>query len=178
MDFFEKNIYLKKLDRNITVRMLGQREMAQVLRERDKVTQAMEHKEWFASSDEKDYLRAVKDGFILGAFDGEELAACVFCVLRQGDYAKEMGYPKEKEALCCDYADTFVTPNFRGNGLQHQLEKMMSELCKKEGKKWVLGTVAPKNRYSRENFKKSGHLEVKRCPMYGGLDRIIMEKEL
>lgn len=41
MDFFEKNIYLKKLDRNITVRMLGQREMAQVLRERDKVTQAM-----------------------------------------------------------------------------------------------------------------------------------------
>ena len=42
---------------------------------------------------------------------------------------------------------------------------------------YFLGTVHPDNIYSRTNFLKAGYREARRMSKYGGMQRIIMEKE-
>ena len=42
---------------------------------------------------------------------------------------------------------------------------------------YFLGTVHPDNIYSRTNFVKAGYREARQMSKYGGMQRIIMEKE-
>ena len=42
---------------------------------------------------------------------------------------------------------------------------------------YFLGTVHPDNIYSRRNFIEAGYREVRQMSKYGGMQRIIMEKE-
>ena len=74
-----------------------------------------------------------------------------------------------------DYA--VVTSKARGLGLQRRFFKEAEKQLEDTIYEYFLGTVHPDNIYSRTNFVKAGYREARQMSKYGGMQRIIMEKE-
>ena len=74
-----------------------------------------------------------------------------------------------------DYA--VVTSKARGLGLQRRFFEEAEKQLEDTPYEYFLGTVHPDNIYSRTNFLKAGYREARRMSKYGGMQRIIMEKE-
>lgn len=145
---------------------------------RNYVRDRMENRQWFASSGREDFETALRDGFALVCLVDGKVVASLQCLLENVEYGHDLYQDEETVRVCADYSDVFVHPDYRGNGLQNLMEKRMEELCLKAGKRILLGTVDPENFYSYSNFIKSNYHPVARLKKYGGLDRLLMKKEL
>lgn len=152
--------------------------MDEVLQLRRDIWNQMPEQSWFSAVDREEYEHTLQHGFGLLCMVGDQIAAVCMCLLEETDYSHDIYEATEDIEKCADYSDTFVHPDYQGNGLQHILEQKMEELCKKAGKTILLGTVHPDNQYSYRNFIRSGYRKVARLKKYGGLDRFMMEKRL
>ena len=70
-----------------------------------------------------------------------------------------------------------LTSKARGLGLQRRFFEEAEKQLEDTPYEYFLGTVHPDNIYSRTNFLKAGYREARRMSKYGGMQRIIMEKE-
>ena len=117
---------------------------------------------------------------VLGAFMGEECAA--FGILHAA------GDGKENLAHDVDLIDDIlisanvkliiVRPAYRGNGIQRMLIEHLEKYAKEMGYAWLCATVAPSNRFSLDNFLKTGFTEHKILKKYGGLTRALLVKKI
>ena len=117
---------------------------------------------------------------VLGAFMGEECAA--FGILHAA------GDGKENLAHDVDLIDDILTsanvkliivrPASRGNGIQRMLIEHLEKYAKEMGYAWLCATVAPSNRFSLDNFLKTGFTEHKILKKYGGLTRALLVKKI
>lgn len=73
---------------------------------------------------------------------------------------------------------TIVAPSFRGNKLQRHLILTMEDLARKEDQKILCATVSPENPYSLNTFLDLGYSIKADKPMYGGLRRYVLAKDL
>ena len=89
-----------------------------------------------------------------------------YCIIRMG---------KGKGNL--EYWVAVVTSKARGLGLQRRFFKEAEKQLEDTIYEYFLGTVHPDNIYSRTNFVKAGYREARQMSKYGGMQRIIMEKE-
>ena len=67
-----------------------------------------------------------------------------------------------------DYAifeTSFVSPEYRGYGLQAFLIKALSNWTKLIGKKAICATIHPDNIYSERNFAKNGYVNITELPL-------------
>ena len=71
-----------------------------------------------------------------------------------------------------------VLPEYRGQKLQYRLMQMAEEELKKEGLRYLMCTVHPQNRYSRENVLRQGYEVAATKEKYGGYLRDILLKRL
>ena len=71
-----------------------------------------------------------------------------------------------------------VRPAYRGNGIQRILIEKLEKCAKEMGYAWLCATVAPTNRYSLDNFLKTGFAEHKILQKYGGLCRALLIKKI
>lgn len=173
-----EKIWLKKLQTEGHLQYMTKENMNETLLLRQMVREGMREKQWFAESTQKDFEDALQYGFGLVCVVHGKIVASLQCLLEHTDYSRDCFENEEMWIKCADYSDTFVHPEYRGNGLQKRLEEKMEELCKEAGKSILLGTVDPDNRYSYQNFLNMGYKEVRRLKKYGGLERALMRKNL
>ena len=114
------------------------------------------------------------------AMDRGQIAAA-FDVLYPGMKSFNYGYDlglTEQELLQVIHMDTSaVHPSFRGQGLQGKMVREAEVALSGQGKKILLCTVHPENKYSLNNMLKHGYVIQKRVLKYGS-ERFILRKEI
>ena len=71
-----------------------------------------------------------------------------------------------------------ILPEYRGHGLQYRMMRMAEDVARKENYAYLLCTVHPENRFSRNNMVKMGFHSVVTKEKYGGFLREVMMKQL
>lgn len=171
-------IFLPKKNDYIKIDYLTWDRIEEAMRLREYVWEQLENKALYAQAERKDFIKALDDGFGLVALAHNKVVACLLCTLVDVEYGVDRNYTKDVLEECADYVDTYIHPDFRGNGIQNILEEIMCGICYQQGKRIILGTVSPENQYSYKNFLKAGYRQVDRMIKYEGLERIFMEKHL
>lgn len=149
------------------------------------VLNLMEEKTWFVP-ETQDSLREVLEenkGFLLLAIhEPSQSIAGYFMILFPGINEKNLGcqlqFTEEQLALSCHMESTVVHPLHRGHHLQTRMALKAQEYLSQQPYRYAFATVHPDNQYSLESMLRSGYQVVKEAKLYGGLDRLILKKDL
>ena len=142
----------------------------------------MPQKEWLYLDPPAEVHRMMSDGILEMwlALDCGRTAA-VFSILHPGLHPYNYGYDlglQEGELLQVTHMDTAaVHPDYRGLGLQVKLVRMAEQELYGMGKRILLSTVHPENKYSLNNMRRQGYEIQKRVGKYGS-ERFILRKNI
>ena len=166
----------------LTVRKGTTEDTEDLIRLLQEVRQGMVRKDWFYLDEPDDVRQMMADGTmqLWVARDADVLAA-VFDILIPGTAEYNYGYDlglTEEELLRVVHMDTAaVHPDYRGRGLQFCLMQEAEQYAAAMGRRILLTTVHPENRYSLNNILRQGYTVVRRLPKYGS-ERFILRKDL
>lgn len=148
----------------------------------DEIKAEMQQKDWFYL-DPPELVHSMMENGIMElwlAMDGERLAA-VFDILYPGLESYNYGYDLDftnEELLQVVHMDTSaVHIDYRGFGLQRKMAKLAEETLVGQGKKILLCTVHPENKYSLNNMLSQEYEIQKRVKKYGS-ERFILRKNI
>lgn len=148
----------------------------------DEIKAEMSNPEWFYL-DPPDTVRRMMEDHTMElwlAEDGNRVAA-VFDILHPGLQSFNYGYDldlSEEELLHVIHMDTSaVHPDYRGLGLQRKMVYAAEQEYCGKGRRILLCTVHPENRYSLNNMLKQGFQIQKRVEKYGS-ERYILRKDI
>lgn len=149
------------------------------------VWQQIQQKDWFVADDPEYTCHMLKEGNGIGykAFekDSGDLAG-VFLVALPGNgeenLGRDIGLPEMELENVAHMESIAILSEYRGNGLQHSMMKTAEEELRKQGYRYLMCTVHPKNRYSKNNMIKQGYEVVLTKEKYGGYLRDILLKKL
>lgn len=162
---------------------------AERLREAAEIVRAVEsrmvQKEWFVAESYEEFKRWMSADrgllYLASDMDSGKAAGMFFAVL-PGMEPENLGYDigmKETELGQVALMDTAaVLPEFRGMGLQYRMMQEAERDLKRMGYRYLMCTVHPENRFSRENVRRQGYRHVMTKEKYGGYLRDIWMKEL
>ncbi len=146
------------------------------------VKKEMAQQDWFYL-DPPDVVRAMMaDGTmeLWVAMDGDRIAAA-FDILHPGLASYNYGYDldlTEEELLQVVHMDTSaVHADYRGQGLQGKMVRTAEAELSGQGRKILLCTVHPENRYSLNNMLKQGYQIQRRVAKYGS-ERYVLRKDI
>lgn len=142
----------------------------------------MQQKDWFYL-DPPDMVREMMaDGTmqLWLAMDGARMAAA-FDILHPGlapfNYGYHLGLTG-RELLQVVHMDTAaVHRDYRGRGLQRTMVEIAEQELSGQGRRILLCTVHPENRYSLNNMQNRGYEIQKRVNLYGS-ERYILRKDI
>lgn len=146
---------------------------------------ALDKKEWFVA-DNADYTyRMLTTGKGIGykAVDVDTGSiAGVFMATAPGLGKDNLGYDiglAEKELPLVAHMDSVaVLPEYRGHKLQRRMMEAGEKELKEKGFRYLMCTVHPDNRYSRDNVIGQGYESVAVKEKYGGYVREIFLKRI
>ncbi len=148
----------------------------------EEVRAGMTRKDWFYLDPPDTVHAMMADGTmeLWVAMDGERIAAA-FDILHPGpadfNYGYDLGLPAD-ELLQVVHMDTSaVHPDYRGMGLQRKMVHTAEKELAGKGRRILLCTVHPENRYSLDNMMKQGYTVQKRVSKYGS-ERYILRKDI
>ena len=129
----------------------------------------------------EDLLRlALSDNNIcLGLYDGDTLAALIMAVdpvPPETDLRTNLRAELDGKAI--DFKLVLVKKEYRGHGIQIALMWIIEKLAYNQGIEYFVSSVSPDNKYSVNNFIKSGYIYDHEEELYGGLLRSVYIKEL
>lgn len=148
----------------------------------EEVKANMPEKTWFYLDPPETVRKMMAEGSmeLWLAMDAERIAAA-FDVVYPGLAAYNYGYDlclTREELLQVVHMDTSaVHQDYRGLGLQRKMVDTAEKELSGKGKRILLCTVHPENRYSLHNMVKQGYLIQKRVDKYGS-ERYILRKEI
>ena len=143
--------------------------------------------EWFVCETEESLSSMISEhGFIIIAqpenpSDSNEVAgmfAIKFPGMTPDNLGRYQSFSEEQLQLCAHMESTIVHPQYRGYHLQAQMAQEAEELLEKLPYKYLFATIHPDNQYSMNNMILCGYRPVAQEKLYGGLDRIILLKEI
>ena len=146
------------------------------------VRDSMEHKEWFYLDPPEQVLSMMEEGImdLWVAMDGKKMVAA-FDLLRPGEREFNYGYDlvltEEELPLVINMDSAAVHPEYRGLGLQQRLIQCAEEMLSKEGRRILLCTVHPDNRFSLQNVLKQGYTIQKKMEKYDSV-RYFLRKDI
>ncbi|WP_349947178.1 GNAT family N-acetyltransferase [Lacrimispora sp. BS-2] len=150
-----------------------------------RVWQQIQEKDWFVADDSEYIFHTLKEGNGIGykAFEKDTGAlAGVFIAALPGkgeeNLGLDIGLPEEELAKVAHMETVAILPGYRGNGLQYSMMKSAEEELWKQGYRYLMCTVHPENRYSKDNMIKQGYKVVMTKEKYGGYLRDILLKKL
>jgi len=148
----------------------------------DEVKAGMLQQEWFYLDPPEAVRTMLAEGTMeLWLATAEDRLAGVFTVLHPGLQEQNYGYDLglgERELLQVIHMDTAaVHPRYRGQGLQGRMVQMAEEALSGKGRRILLSTVHPENRFSLKNMLAQGYRIEKRVAKYGS-ERCILRKEI
>ncbi|WP_312446357.1 GNAT family N-acetyltransferase [Lacrimispora sp.] len=149
------------------------------------VWQQIQQKDWFVADDSEYTCHTLKEGNGIGykAFEADSGAlAGVFIAALPGsgeeNLGRDIGLSEEELGKVAHMESVAILPGYRGNGLQYSLMKTAEEELLKQGYRYLMCTVHPENRYSKNNMIKQGYEVVLTKEKYGGYLRDILLKKL
>ena len=139
-------------------------------------------KEWFVPSTKAELELAFsnpKDFPALKVMHKDTIVAFSYIILtpdESNDILRDIEILKNEN--CCVYETVFVSPQYRGNGLQGKLISMLTDIAKQNGKDFIVATVHPDNIYSSSNFIKNGYEKLNNAPIskYGSVRDYYVKK--
>lgn len=148
----------------------------------ERVRAEMTHPEWFYL-DPPDLVREMLEDGTMTLWLAEEKhrIAAVFDILQPALKDYNYGYDlnlREDELLQVVHMDTAaVHPDYRGSGLQGQMVRMAEQELSGKGRRILLTTVHPENKYSLNNMLKQGYVIQKQVEKYGSR-RYVLRKDI
>jgi len=149
------------------------------------VWQQIQQKDWFVADDSEYTCHMLIEGNGIGykAFEKDSGAlAGVFLAALPGNgeenLGRDIGLPEMELGKVAHMETIAILPEYRGNGLQHSLMKTAEEELRKQGYRYLMCTVHPENRYSKNNIINQGYQVVLTKEKYGGYVRDILLKKL
>ena len=117
---------------------------------------------------------------VLGAFYRDEMIA--FGILHAaGDTKENLALDLEFVKDVTENANVkliIVRPASRGNGLQRAFIERMIDYARERGFRYLSSTVSPTNPWSKNNLEACGFSPVKILKKYGGMERILLAREI
>ena len=148
----------------------------------EEVKAGMQQKEWFYLDPPDTVRKMMEEGTmeLWVAMDGDRIAAA-FDILYPGlasyNYGDDLNLMQE-ELLQVIHMDTSaVHQDYRGLGLQRKMVDTAETELRGKGKRILLCTVHPENRYSLHNMLAQGYAVQKRVEKYGS-ERYILRKDI
>lgn len=149
------------------------------------VHEKMEESAWFAAESFEVFERWMsEDNGLLYLAEDADSGECggMFFAILPGMDRENLGYDVgmdkaelEKVALMDTAA---VLPQFRGLHLQYQMMQEAERDLRKAGYRFLMCTVHPDNRFSRQNVMDQGYRKILTKEKYGGYLRDIWMKEI
>lgn len=145
----------------------------------------LDKKEWFVADNAEYTYEMLNTGKGIGykAVDvNTGQVAGVFLTTMPGlgeeNLGRDIGLDREELPLVAHMESVAILPEYRGHKLQYRLmQAAESELIEK-GFKYLMCTVHPENRYSRNNVLRQGYESVAVKRKYGGYMREIFLKRI
>lgn len=176
-----------KLDgeKEIEIFQAGRESLEEAVRLVQNTAEKMKEKSWFVAESLEEFDRWMRkdQGWLYVAKDcsSGQLAGMFFVVL-PGMEEENLGYDigmQGRQLYECAIMDTVVVlPEYRGMHLQYEMMQTAERKLHKEGYRYLLCTVHPENKFSRENVKRQGYKKILTKEKYGGFLRDIWMKEL
>ncbi len=151
----------------------------------EKVWRQTDTKEWFVI-EEKEWLKERMQsgrGILYQAFDAGkgQMAGVLFVVLPgnvEDNLGEDAGIAQDQLQKVAHMDTAAVLPEYRGQKLQYKMMQMAEKDLRDMGYRYLMCTVHPDNRFSRNNITGQGYTLVATKRKYGGYLRDIMWKEL
>lgn len=176
-----------KLDgeKEIEIFQAGRESLEEAVRLVQNTAEKMKEKSWFVAESLEEFDRWMRkdQGWLYVAKDcsSGQLAGMFFVVL-PGMEEENLGYDigmQGRQLYECAIMDTVVVlPEYRGMHLQYEMMQTAERKLHKEGYRYLLCTVHPENKFSRENVKRQGYKKILTKEKYGGFLRDIWMKKL
>ena len=159
--------------KHITIKRAEQSDVDAIMELMQEAVDTVKVSDWFLPDDRQYVSEHIIDrGFTLKAVNSSNEILGFFIV----DFPDRSKHDdKIRKVAHMDYA--VVTSKARGLGLQRRFFEEAEKQLEDTPYEYFLGTVHPDNIYSRTNFLKAGYREARRMSKYGGMQRVIMEKE-
>jgi ribosomal protein S18 acetylase RimI-like enzyme len=150
-----------------------------------KVWDQVENKAWFAADNAEYTYNALQEGNGIGykAIDTDtgKLAA-IFLVTIPGKSKENLGYdiglPEEEMEYVASMDSIAVLAEYRGHGLQYKMMQNAEAELKDLGFRYLMCTIHPDNKFSRDNVLKQGYKVAATKEKYGGYLRDVLVKTL
>lgn len=146
------------------------------------VKQRMTQSDWFYLDPEEEVYERMESGQLelWVAEDGNWIAGA-FSIVHPGlesfNLGNDLGFEEEALQRVVHMDTAAVDPDYRGRKLQYRLMAYAEEELSARGRKILLCTVHPENRYSLQNVLDQGYSIQKKLPKYGSI-RYILRKDL
>ena len=140
-----------------------------------------EHPDWFVADDEN-YVREHLDqnGFTVIA-QAQDGTVAGFFLIKYPDLEDNLGryldFKEDQLAQVAVMDSAAVGSAYRGNGLQGKMLETAEAFLDREKIHYLMCTIHPDNRFSRQNMEKHGYEVKKITECYGWLMRCILLKE-
>lgn len=162
------------------VRRCGEEDLPAFCRLQADVRAGMPDPELFLPDTEEELRGLLQRDLCLGVWVNGTLGAFLilrYCKEDGHNYANALGVPKSDWKYWANADSAAVRPDLRGNGLQRRL-LALAEQWRDPAIVGIGATVSPANPYSLKNAMTCGFTIAKRCEMYGGHDRYLLQKRL
>lgn len=171
--------------KEIKIFRAGRESLEEAVRLVQSTEEKMKEKSWFVAESLEEFDRWMRkdQGWLYVAKDcsSGQLAGMFFVVL-PGMEEENLGYDigmQGRQLYECAIMDTVVVlPEYGGMHLQYEMMQTAERKLHKEGYRYLLCTVHPENKFSRENVKRQGYKKILTKEKYGGFLRDIWMKEL
>ncbi len=150
-----------------------------IMQLQEDVINNMSKTEWFCPSTDDEIKTALKnpnDYLCVKVLDENRVIAFSYVILNptgSADLHKDLVDNNLIDEIkrYSTFETVFVSPEYRGYGIQSMLIDMLCDWVKKMGKCSICATVHPENIYSQNNFEKSGFTlaNPEPLPKYGGI---------
>lgn len=166
----------------IVVKPLSLDDVGKILSLQQKVFDTLKEKSFLAALTEEDLTNILQgNGTMIGAFADDKLIAFRAMLEPEIDeehLGKDAGLDRSEWPLVIYQEISNVDPDFRGNGLQQYLGRLLMKQVDTERFKYVCATVAPFNIASLKDKFSHGLEIVALNEKYGGMLRYTLMKEL
>lgn len=167
--------------RKFCFRKCTQADIEAILELQNKIIDIIPQKHIFAYTSEEEIRESIDQDLCIGAFCAGEAALFSIMVANRitpRNLGKYLGFDDTELMKTVTYDTTFVSPKFRGYGLQSLCCRIKDAAASEMGACRALATVSPDNEHSLKNVLAHGFEVMTEREMYGGLRRYIVKKEL
>lgn len=161
--------------KNFDILIVEKSDIKNILALQDSVVESVNKKEWFVPSTRAELELAFSkpDEFIALKAECENKIIAFSYIILKPDESNDISFDIKTlhNKNCCVYETVFVSPLYRGYGLQSKLISMLTDIAKEKGKEYIVATVHPDNIYSSANFIKNGYSKLNDTPLskYGSV---------